>query len=349
MDRRRERGEVIARDLMAADQAGELSVAELLEDVYYRADYQALHAAPDALELATGDGGFCHGAALRPLPLDAGGAPGWHDLETPYGYGGPIAHDLAALERGLERWCERQRDMRHVAELIRFHPLIDARALAARLDFFARDRETVIVDLGVSAEARRAAYHPSARRHLARARRALEVRPLRADERDAERLAAMHHAMLGRQRADARHWAPTSYYASLLGAPWSDAWAATLDGEVIAAMCFISSTARIAHYHLGGGDKRGRAHAAHYLLLDHAFEHYAARGASWMHLGGGRGAALDDSLLRFKRRFSPRAASYYVGGIVHDPQRYRALGGAQHGWFLGYRRGVGRDSQQDAR
>ena len=71
----------------------------------------------------------------------------------------------------------------------------------------------------------------------------------------------------------------------------------------------------------------------------------AHRGCTMMHLGGGRTAAEDDALFRFKRWVGRHELSFHTAGRVIDETAYAELirdwtsrhGGIAPKWFLGYR------------
>ena len=310
----------------------------LLDDVYFRADFLALHAHPDACDrLDAGD--FRIGAAVRAIPGPIPGHtwPGqiWYDLETPHGYGGPVARDRAALEAGLAGWRARQRVAGRVAEFIRLHPCLNPEALTGLVDHLAFNRLTVMVDLRPSAPARRAGYSQSTRRFLRHAEKVLTVRRLGPTE--GPLFQRLYDAMLERHGAEARYAFPPAFHQALLEAPWCRTWVAEQAGEAVAASCFLATPSPVAHYHLGGGTEAGLRSHAQFLLFETAFEHFAAAGQHWLHLGGGRTPSADDSLWHFKTRFSPVQARFHVAGLIHTPDRFAALGGSRDGRFLGWR------------
>jgi hypothetical protein len=308
-----------------------LSFDELAADIYFQPDFVALHNRPEPIDrLVTAD--FIHAAGARVIP-----GTRHTDLWTPHGYGGPLARDGAALAAGLASWRARQRQAGRVAEFIRFHPCVDAEAHAGLFDRIAFNRPTVMVDLTRPAAARRAGYSQSTRRFLRKAEQRLAVRRLDAD--DAPLFKHLYDAMLDRRGAADAYRFPDGYFRDLLAAPWCAAWCATpaAEGTAVAAACFLATASPVAHYHLGGADAAGLAANAQYLLFETAFDHFAAAGARWLHLGGGRTAAPDDTLWQFKRRFSDVHARFCIGGLIHDPAAYQALGGSRGGQFLGYR------------
>jgi RimJ/RimL family protein N-acetyltransferase len=301
---------------------------EVMSDIYFQSSFVRLYAAPDkvdTLELP----GFRHASAVRQIPGEE-----LEDLETPWGYGGPVARDGDAFWRGIGEWRRRQADRGRVAEFIRMHPFLNPLAFRGWFDQIRFDRLTVLVDLSEPQDARHRNYSKGTRYSLRQAEKALTLRRLEAGE--GELFRALYEAGLARNEADEEYFFPPDHFASLLGADWADVRVAELDGEAVAVACFLHG-GRFAHYHLSGGTPLARELFAHHLLLEDAINRYAAAGLRWMHLGGGRGGGLGDSLLLFKTRFSPRRIAFYTGGIIFDRAAYDRLTRDRKGKFLSYR------------
>lgn len=301
---------------------------DVMQDVYFREDFAALHARPDPIDALVTDGFRCV-SAVREI---AGSS--YEDMETPWGYGGAVALDEGAFWQGLGLWRQRQSDRGRIAEFIRLHPFLNPAALRGFLDQIRFDRLTVLVDLMEAPEQRRKYYSKGTRYSLRRAEAALTLREL--DERDAEIFERLYNAGLDRNDAAESYYFDRTYFRDLLAAPWARTWVAEQAGEPIAVACFLSG-GPFAHYHLSGGTSAARDSFAHYLLLENAFETYGALGARWMHLGGGRSGAPDDALLHFKSKFSPTLIPFYTGGIVFDRAAYDSLSTGASERFLSYR------------
>lgn len=303
-----------------------LSWEDVADDVYFRRDFVALYAAPDridALELPT----YRHLAALRPVPGTA-----LEDLETPYGYGGPIAPDASAFDAGLDAW--RRRQAGRICEFLRLYPFIATERVSDRFDEFRFNRDTVVVDLRISTADRLAWYSQSTRRFLRKAQKAFRIRRLGSDEHETFR--RCYEAGLQRSQATTRYYFTQEQHRQCLAAPWATAFVLEAEGEAVGAALFLSSR-RLAHYHLAGLTDAGIANHGLYLLLDHAFNHFAAQGQYWMHLGGGRSTDPEDSLLQFKRRFSDATIPFHTGALIFDRPAFERLGGGQGGRLQSYR------------
>ena len=299
-----------------------------MSDIYFQSQFVRLYAAPDkvdSLELP----GFRHASAVRQIPGEE-----LEDLETPWGYGGPVARDDDAFWRGIGEWRRRQADRGRVAEFIRMHPFLNPLAFRGWFDQIRFDRLTVLVDLAEPKGVRHRNYSKGTRYSLRQAEKSLTLRRLERGEGELFRV--LYEAGLTRNKAEDDYFFRLDHFETLLAAAWADVRVAELGGEAIAVACFLHS-GRFAHYHLSGGTVQARKKFAHHLLLEDAINRYAAAGQCWMHLGGGRGSGLSDSLLLFKTRFSPRRIAFYTGGIIFDRAAYDRLTRDRKGKFLSYR------------
>ncbi|MBC7952327.1 MAG: GNAT family N-acetyltransferase [Rhodospirillaceae bacterium] len=305
-----------------------VSAEQLFQDVLFNPDYLALHAGVrgvDSLALP----GFRHATGICAV-----GDGAVEDLETPWGYGGPVAADAGAMDAGMAAWRAQQRERGRVAEFVRLHPFINPMAVASHFDMLAFDRPTVVLDLSQSLDVRRSFYNRSARRSLKKAEECLTVRQLGPD--DGAVLQDCYEAGLKWNDAAERYWLEPAFYGRLLAAPWCMAWAVEFEGRAVAALAIVRGGGFV-HTHLAGNYPEARDLGAAYILHQTAIDACAQLGDRWFHFGGGRSRLSDDVLLQFKAKFSPLRAHYYVGGLIFDRDAYAKLGGASGGMFLGYR------------
>jgi hypothetical protein len=321
-------------------------------DVYFTAGY---HAACEA----NGDGSarlfvaedgrdvLVHPFLIRAVP-DPGG-PGGYDLESAYGYTGPLASTTQPdfLTRAWDlfgAWC---RDQRVVAEFVRFHPLLANHRFGA--DFYQPrpDRETVAIPLATDVAALWAAY-PSVHRNMVNKARKHELTGRELVGPDAVPVfRSLYEPTMTRLAADRSYFFSDAYYRAL-GAGLGDrvrVFAVHHCDRPVAAGLFLLGP-RTVHYHLSGSDREYLRFAPNNLLLHTVAVWGLERGFEWLHLGGGRTPRPDDELFRFKAGLSRTRLSFHLGRRVHDPVRYEQLctawvqrnGGADRpNYFLLYR------------
>jgi hypothetical protein len=312
-----------------------------MRDVYFRPEYVALHRSIEgsrALMFAyrrEADGAcWLYPFLLQPIKgiTTQDSAPAtWFDIETPYGYGGPLASTeeadfLAKAHAAFNDWCDEQNV---VAEFIRLHPLLrNERWLDSQVQLVA-DRETVSLNLvdfnKLAPEA--LPFDKMARYMLRRAERA-GVRVETCEPRDDfDKFVALYRETMRRLGADEYYFFDERYFRGLRELIEDSGWllAATLDEEWVAAALFLKDTSYL-HYHLSATKPEPRLPGATNLLLYTAAQ-LGSRDDSLttLHLGGGTTPQPGDSLLKFKRSMATDSHSFYIGKRVHHPAMYATL------------------------
>lgn len=292
---------------------------ELRRDIYFQRDFIDLHARNGTIGLSDGD--FSHHVGIVPIP-----GSGRNDLETPWGYGGPIVPSAELLPKGLAKWKDYvRREVGAVAEFIRLHPFLDPSIFADHVNMLQFNRHVVVADLNVSRDLRWRNYSDSTKNCIRKASRTLELHRIGAEA--AEEFGSIYELGLTRNDASSDYYFDKQFYQKLLDAPWATTWMVTDSQGAAAVSCFLHGSGDLCHYHLAGANEKARRANAHYFLLDVALDHFSALGVRYMMLGGGRTTDNGDALLRFKSKFSPLLASYCVAGIIYDHDSYANLGG----------------------
>ncbi len=245
------------------------------------------------------------------------------DVQSPYGYGGPISNDddPRFLHLANEAYVNWARERSVVAEFLRFHPLIPhARWYPGSV---ADNRATVHIDLTADLFAQ---YQTRRRTDV---RRFLDsgARIVHVTRAVAKATFPALYAENMRQIGASNHYLfPEVYFDALLEYAEGDAWIGFVEDEPVAgAVVLASPGAGVVEYHLGakiGGADRSRAMVG---LLHTVAEHYQSLSYRSFYLGGGRSAAPDDTLLFFKRAFSRSGGVYRTGSRVLDGDRYSQL------------------------
>jgi hypothetical protein len=311
-----------------------LRMAPESRDIYFSPEWALLHAfsgrcAAKAATFEREGQLWLYPFVLReidPIGADRVGAGGY-DLETPYGYGGPISTSedpgfLARAGRAFEEWCRAQGV---VAEFVRFHPLLGNSRLAPAGADPEVERETVSMDLRrLSGES--FAFGGSAgnmiRRALSLGCRAEILRG--ADGFDGFR--TLYLETMARKGAGGFYEFDDHYFRELervIGE--SGCVVAVFVGtEMVGAGVFIWGD-RWMHYHLSGSKRREGLVGINNLMLRSAAEFGASRGLSRLHLGGGMTSDPGDPLLKFKRSMGTDRHTFHIARRVHRRDAYERL------------------------
>jgi len=317
---------------------------ESLRDIYFGAEYVALHtfeAGSRALLAVFEEAGqvWLYPFIMRPVPMlrDCKLEDSWFDLETPYGYGGPLsasddADFLRAAHRAFQNWCAQQRI---VTEFVRLHPLLqNDRWLDPRVEL-VYDRATVSLNLaGISElEIGKLPINKMSRYMIRRALRSgVQVESLSIKD-NFDEFMTLYKQTMARLAASEYYYFNDRYFAGLRELAHQKGWllVAKRDGRWLAAALFLRGT-KYLHYHLSGSTE-DRQNGASNLLLYEAAVMGSRHGFSQLHLGGGSTSSAQDSLLEFKKSMGTDCHRFHIGKRIHDRDVYARL---KEAWAKAY-------------
>ena len=247
------------------------------------------------------------------------------DIETVYGYSGPITTTKAKEFLGgawaaFSDWCRQQRV---VAEFIRFHPLLNNKDSLEGFAKVSPDRETVVINLEGTPDSLWSGYPSAQRSKIRRARNEGLVCRSHSLREGLPEFRRLYQQTMQNVGATAYYFFSDAYFDDL---------ASTLDergrifsvykaDRAIASALFLHHSPFL-HYHLGGSDSAYREARPNNLLFHTVALWGQEHGCRWLHMGGGRTAAPDDELLRFKSSFSQERRVFYTGRRVHCQKTY---------------------------
>jgi len=281
-----------------------------------------------------------HPIMLRPIDRvgDSPAPKNLRDTESVYGYSGPLASTtdpefLTEAWRGYNEWCAE----RHVVcEFTRFNPLLKNQDYAAPGCQTWQDRQTVAIDLSAGEDAlwqRYVGVHRNSIRKAMKNGLTCEQRP--ASEAMAAFRAIYDETMRGLEAGPAYFFSKDHYSRLSEGLGLQlRLFMVSVNGVDIAGALFLVQGDTL-HYHLAGSLAAHRRLAPNNLLIHEAARWGIEQGLKTFHLGGGRGPDPEDTLFRFKARFSPQREDMWFGKQIFDPDAYETLVSLWHDQFQG--------------
>ncbi len=328
------------RILAAEDKTAWAAALERLpeHDIYHTFDYNLAYIVNGDGQLRAflaeeGENLLFHPFFVRGIGPNAGNG-GSHaelsDIETVYGYSGPLSTTLdpsflARAWAAFGSWCL---DQRIVAEFIRFNPLIGNDACVQHSSCnVVHDHNVVLVPLNGS-ESELWKEYPSVHRNMVR--KAIRIGlaaegPCIAPD-ECEAFEFLYRQTMQRRDAGSYYFFSPAYFEFLydrLGA-WVKLFVVRRESTIVAAALFLVHGDRM-HYHLSGSNAAFAASAPTNLLLHSAATWGLQHGCRWLALGGGRSSDPDDSLFRFKSSISRVTAPFCFGTRIHDQVAYDRL------------------------
>ena len=260
---------------------------------------------------------WCHGFHLTPLP-----AVGGFDIQSPYGYGGPVANsdDADFLANAWHAYVNWAQEAGVAAEFIRFHPLgQNSRFYGGSVH---EDRQTVWVNLQADELGRE--YQTRVRTAIRKAQKSeIKFSWARRDE-IANRFAAFYRAGMTALSASPFYLFDDAYFDQLARWPASRLSVCSIDDEWLSAGLFLFGDDCV-EYHLAASSVTGKRLSASNLLLHEVALSAKVEGYLRLYLGGGTDQQPDNPLYFSQAGFSRNRAPFSVGTFCHDAARYEIL------------------------
>ena len=246
------------------------------------------------------------------------------DIETAYGYGGPLVTSsevnfLEEFETSFLKYCAEENI---IAEFIRFHPLIKNENIFKKNIQILHNRYTVWLDLSNQIEDIWMHQISTQNRNIIRK---CEKNGLKVEVgEDYFTFVEIYKQTMKKVNADVFYYFDDEYYQKIKSNENMVVLYVKKGEEIIAAAVFMVY-GEFCHYHLAGSKEEFLKLSPNNLLLWEAIKYAKSRECKKFHFGGGLTDSTEDSLFRFKSRFSKEKADFYIGKRIHNQQVYNAL------------------------
>ena len=299
-------------------------------DIYFQPEYLDLHRLDETSQAllfvyAREKSVWLYPFLLRPINFSSE-ATGCYDIESQYGYGGPLSNAcdpdfIREANHVFADWCVRSQI---VAEFVRFHPLIDNRYLLPTVESI-RDRETVSLDLE-RVKLGELPFGAKTNNMLRRAERSGLKCEVSANSGDFELFVRLYKETMSRLDAGSFYYFNDDYFKGLNALMQQQGFmvVAKSEEEIVAAAVFFRG-ANYLHYHLSATDASNRIPGVMNAVIYTAAIHEKGSLLTKLHLGGGRTSSTDDSLLKFKKTMGTDSHTFFFGKRIHNNVMYDTL------------------------
>lgn len=303
-------------------------IEQNLQDIYYTSDYYKLYE-------KNGDGKarlFVYkeenNIAIYPFMLNEiddkyNLDDKYYDIETVYGYGGPLTNNydnlfLSNFENVFLKYCI---ENRIIAEFIRFHPLIKNENIFNKNINVCHNRITVYLDLTKDLEEIWCNDIKSKNRNMIRK---AEKSGLTVEaSNDFETFKDIYKSTMQKVNANTYYYFKDDYYNYMNNNNYI-LLNVKKENKVIASSIFMFY-GEYFHYHLSGSLKEYLKYSPNNLLLWEAIKYAKRKGCRVIHFGGGLTDDIEDNLFKFKSSFSKEFADFYIGKRIHNNDIYTEL------------------------
>jgi len=241
----------------------------------------------------------------------------YYDLETAYGYGGFYTNtdDTLFLKEAMHLYEKKCKKENIIAEFIRFHPFNNFPIMYKNfLDFTLYDRDIVIKTIKNNVID---SYKSKVRNIIKNANKKLVIQ----ESLDLDNFIVLYNKTMKKNNADKFYFFTKEYYKNLLNNNFAKLYEVIYQNEII-AMGFFMFGKDIVHYHLSANSEISYSLNANYALLDHVFNKTNSLNKNICLLGGGTTSSKEDSLFKFKKKFSNEIKPFYIGGKIYNKEIY---------------------------
>lgn len=248
----------------------------------------------------------------------------YFDIETAYGYGGPLVREEKAdfvkeFENEFLRYCN---ETGIIAEFVRFHPLMKNERIFQNNIQTLHNRNTVWINLENDLED--IWMHDISTKNRNTIRKCIKEGLQVRKGQDYSRFAELYTQTMEKVGAQKFYYFGRPYFEYMEKSKDYLLFEVYWNNSIIASAIFMEY-GNYFHYHLAGSDKNNLKLAPNNILLWEAIKYAKGHGFKRMHLGGGLTDSTEDSLFRFKQRFSSNTADFYIGKRIHNKEIYDKL------------------------
>jgi len=294
-------------------------------DIYFREEYVKLYASEkdraECFIYKKGDNVLLFPYLKRMVELLDGE---YSDFETAYGYGGPIVNteDAFFIGEALDEFKSRAKENKIIAGFIRFHPLLDNYLLLVDKSEVIFDRKTVAMNLDMEQEEIWGEIHSKHRNSI---RKAQEFGLIFSPDERLKNLSVfrgLYKLTMDRLKAKDYYYFDDKYFNNLNNLnEYIFLGLISQNDKIVSAGLFFKNGI-FGHYHLSGSLTEYNYYNSNSFLIYGAALFLKERGIKIFHLGGGSDNSKDNSLYKFKSRFSRNTRSFFIGKLLLDKEKY---------------------------
>ena len=250
----------------------------------------------------------------------------YFDLETPYGYGGPISNstDQNFILRSNLKFSKWVKSNNIISEFVRFHPLFDTKIYTDSNFEILGNRITCSLDLK-QVNQNISPFKSKVKNIIRNAYKNTKVYISR-DKKDFSYFKKFYLNLMIEKNAEKETFFSSTYFNKLYKLINENGFMSVAKNkklEIIAVGIFLNGK-KSTHYHLSAS-KNYDYPGVNNLLIFEAALHSKKHNLEFMHLGGGNIDNKEDKLFKFKNSMSTNHHKYYIGKRINNIQIYMKL------------------------
>ena len=253
----------------------------------------------------------------------------YYDFETVYGYGGCLSttDEKDFLLTAYDALISELKRESIIAGFVRFDPTIGNHKYLETSCRVMFDRKTIIVPLDSSEDEIWQNQIHSKHRNVIRKARQNDLKiEISQDKKELQVFKDLYEKTMTRLSADDYFFFDNNYYEKFHNSFMDQSYVVSVkkDDKPLSS-CILIIDGDTAHYHLSGSDPEYLNLYPNNLMIWEIIKFAKAQSCRRLHLGGGSDSNENNSLLKFKKRFSKSDLDFFIGKIIVDKPVYERL------------------------
>lgn len=246
----------------------------------------------------------------------------YFDIEPFLGYSGPVVNNEnnEFIITALIKYSEICKEIKIIAEIIRFNPLLNNHLLFKNsiIKVFL-SKEIVITICRKDKELQLREFSKSRKRDIKIAEKTMVFNP----SGDIEVFKKLYFNSIDNRKAKEEWFFKDSIFNRIKNSSNFTILEVKSDKKVLSTAIIINHL--FASYYFLAANTNPQVTGANDFLLLNACLSSARKEISYLILGGGNSAAVDDPLYIYKKKFSQSSTSFYMGKLIHDELAFKKM------------------------
>lgn len=252
----------------------------------------------------------------------------FYDIETPYGYGGPLSNSnepkfLKNAQHNFFEWCNTNNI---VAEFVRFHPIIKNQKYYNNLDSVELNRLTISYSFQ-DRESINVNYDSKTRNMIKNFKKNnLNCIVTKSFHRYCQ-FVDLYKKIIADKDTSKFYLFGDKYFSLLYDVLCKNGWLICIENEsdeFIGGSIFLQGK-QFSHYHLSATERTREYSGINNVILDLAINKAKESNLKSIHLGGGNSSSPNDTLFKFKEKMGNTKNEFYIGRKIYNKNIYQLI------------------------
>lgn len=252
----------------------------------------------------------------------------FYDIETPYGYGGPLCNteDKIFIKKANYEYSKWVGQKKVIVELSRFHPLIKNENNFDETVTVSLIKSTCSLNLNLI-DRNFKPFKSKIKNILKNAYKNKIRVKISNDVQDYKYFKKTYRKFIIKKKANKEYLFNSIYFKKLFKLISKYGFISTVidqnNNKICSGIFFYGK--EILHYHLSASDNQKRINGIFNLMIFESALHGKNIGLSRLHFGGGVSNDLNDTLFKFKRSMATDTHKFYIGERINNRKIYEKI------------------------